>query len=458
MPAAPASSPLPPRHGEHPGAPARRARPHAAAASVAAALPPALARALWTADQWDNTPGDDDRRHAPRADRAGHPPSAGAALAPTGTAGGAPWPGAAGGAPWPGAAGGAPWPGAAGGTTLASGHAALDAELPGGGWPLGELTELLQAQPGCGEWRLLRPAFAAPVPPASQWAAGRSPAAHTKEAVGARRPRRAGRPAAAGDARPLLLVGAPYALHAPALAAWGLDAARLWRADPPSPAARLWLAEQALAQCSGTLAALWLWLPAATRPEQLRRLQWAARRAADYPVFVFRPLAAAAQPSPAPLRLTLAARGLRQLELQIVKRRGPAQAAPLLLDAPPPGLLALLAPLGSLGAAFDAAAASADGPSPTAVAAGRAGVPPPPAVVIDWPPPRATPGTPPQATPDTSPRSLAAAQPPPPAPTGQATRAAPHAARPAGRGAAPDPAHDDATAADVDRAALAAAG
>jgi protein ImuA len=44
---------------------------------------------------------------------------------------------------------------------LASGHAALDAQLPGGGWPVGALTELLLPHPGVGELRLLAPALAA---------------------------------------------------------------------------------------------------------------------------------------------------------------------------------------------------------------------------------------------------------------------------------------------------------
>lgn len=43
---------------------------------------------------------------------------------------------------------------------VSCGHAALAAELPGGGWPAGALTELLTPQPGCGELRLLRPALA----------------------------------------------------------------------------------------------------------------------------------------------------------------------------------------------------------------------------------------------------------------------------------------------------------
>ncbi|MDZ4255750.1 MAG: SOS cell division inhibitor SulA, partial [Sulfuritalea sp.] len=45
--------------------------------------------------------------------------------------------------------------------TLASGFPALDAELPGGGWPRGALTELLTEHEGIGELGLLLPALAA---------------------------------------------------------------------------------------------------------------------------------------------------------------------------------------------------------------------------------------------------------------------------------------------------------
>ena len=47
------------------------------------------------------------------------------------------------------------------GQTVDTGYAVLSAELPGGGWPLGTLIELLVQQPGVGEVRLLRPALAA---------------------------------------------------------------------------------------------------------------------------------------------------------------------------------------------------------------------------------------------------------------------------------------------------------
>ena len=42
-----------------------------------------------------------------------------------------------------------------------SGFAALDAELPGSGWPHGQLVELLYDDPGIGELSLLAPALAA---------------------------------------------------------------------------------------------------------------------------------------------------------------------------------------------------------------------------------------------------------------------------------------------------------
>ena len=40
-----------------------------------------------------------------------------------------------------------------------TGYPALSTELPGGGWPVGALVDLLVQQPGVGEMRLLRPAL-----------------------------------------------------------------------------------------------------------------------------------------------------------------------------------------------------------------------------------------------------------------------------------------------------------
>ncbi len=44
--------------------------------------------------------------------------------------------------------------------TISSGHPELDAELPGGGWPRGNLTEFLVDRGGLGELSLLLPALA----------------------------------------------------------------------------------------------------------------------------------------------------------------------------------------------------------------------------------------------------------------------------------------------------------
>ena len=203
-----------------------------------------------------------------------------------------------------------------GGAVRPSGHAALDAALPGGGWPVGALVELLQTQPGQGEWRLLAPALAA--------------------TTGA-----------------LVLVAPPHAPFVPALAALGLAPARLLRvggagAAAPDPAARVWAAEQAL-RCAGVAAVL-AWLPQ-VRPEQLRRLQLAAQRHGTL-LFVMRPARARHESSPAVLRLLVdeAAAGPDPapaahpdaLVLHLLKRRGPPLEQPLRLAARPPRLTALL--------------------------------------------------------------------------------------------------------------------
>jgi len=43
---------------------------------------------------------------------------------------------------------------------IGTGHTGLDTALPGHGWPLGAVTELLNDMPGCGELSLLLPALA----------------------------------------------------------------------------------------------------------------------------------------------------------------------------------------------------------------------------------------------------------------------------------------------------------
>jgi protein ImuA len=194
---------------------------------------------------------------------------------------------------------------------LASGHAPLDAQLPGGGWPVGAASELLQPTGVFLEWRLLLP--------------GLSRLTRSRPGV-------------------LVLVGAPHVPFGPGLCAQGLDARRLLWVATTEAQERLWSCEQAL-RCADVLAVL-AWLPQA-RSEHLRRLQLAAQSHAKF-LFVMRSAQARDESSAALLRLLLepasaagpaATDGLR---LHILKRRGPPLTQPLLLPARPARLAALL--------------------------------------------------------------------------------------------------------------------
>lgn len=201
--------------------------------------------------------------------------------------------------------------GAAGAGVLPSGFAALDAELPGGGWPVRVLSELLLPEPGVGEVRLLAPLLA--------------------------------RLAQAG--RSVLLFDPPAEVNAVALAelGWppgqcivvrsgGQAASRAARSATAGSSTAAWAIEQALR--SGQAGAVLAWPGSAARPEALRRLQLAAQ-AHEGPAFLLREMPAARQPSPAPLRLVLQPAGVDELWLQVVKRRGPAMAQPLRLPLAP---------------------------------------------------------------------------------------------------------------------------
>jgi len=201
------------------------------------------------------------------------------------------------------------------GAVTASGFAALDAELPGGGWPHRVLTELLLPHPGLGEMRLLAPALAGVA--GSDGAAGRS----------------------------VMLFDPPAALSGWALAQLGVAAEQLlviYGRDGPRGAVGLrrllpsadllWALEQALK--SGHLGAVLAWLPLRLRADALRRLQLAAQ-SHDGPVFLFREIDARIKPSAAPLRLSLGCAGIDRLAVRVLKRRGPPLALPLVLALPP---------------------------------------------------------------------------------------------------------------------------
>jgi protein ImuA len=192
---------------------------------------------------------------------------------------------------------------------LPSGHAELDAQLPGGGWPARLLTELLLPHAGVGELRLLAPALAA----------------------------------LQRQQRSVMWFDPPAAPCAWALAGLGLDARQFvvvcsrggarGRARERLPAADvLWALEQALG--SGHLGAVLAWLPARLPADALRRLQLAAQ-AHDGPAFLLRDAQQRTRPSAAPLRLLLASAGADLLRVTLLKRRGPPPAQPLTLALAP---------------------------------------------------------------------------------------------------------------------------
>jgi cell division inhibitor SulA/protein ImuA len=179
--------------------------------------------------------------------------------------------------------------------SVPTGFAALDAELPGGGWPTAALTEILPQHAGIGELRILGTALAA----------------------------------LSAQKRTLAWIAPPHLPYAPALAALGIDLARLIIVTTRSPRETLWATEQALRSraCGAVLA----W-PGAIKYPALRRLQLAAE---DNPVLavLFRPPQAAAETSCAALRLSVQThRG--DLAVRILKRRGAVSAATIAMAAP----------------------------------------------------------------------------------------------------------------------------
>jgi hypothetical protein len=184
--------------------------------------------------------------------------------------------------------GGAPAGAAA--RAVPSGYAALDRELPGGGWPAGALTEILAAREGVGELQLVLPALAA----------------------------------LTAEGRRAAWLAPPHLPYAPALAAAGVDLGFLAVVRAPGRRDALWAAEQVLR--AGACHALLAWLPSARYPE-LRRLAVAAESSPGFAV-LFRPPEAARESSPAVLRVALEVCEGR-LVANVLKRRGAPLAAPL---------------------------------------------------------------------------------------------------------------------------------
>ncbi len=179
------------------------------------------------------------------------------------------------------------------GACLDSGFTDLNQQLPGQGWPLGQLLELFLAQPGSAELSLLAPAL-------------------RQLSEGA-----------------LLLLNPPFLPCALAYAGWQIPWQRCVWVRRQNQATVLWACEQALKQ--GACAAVICWAEG-LKHTALRRLQLAAQSSQSLFCLV-RPTREASQASPANLRIQVQtqAQGLR---LRILKRRGMPHLAALDLTLP----------------------------------------------------------------------------------------------------------------------------
>lgn len=190
-----------------------------------------------------------------------------------------------------GGTGGAPVNG-----VVPSGWAELDALLPGGGWPVGAVTEVLVCREGTGEVRFLLPAVA-----------------------------QAGR-----EGRWIAWIDPPYVPYAPALSASGLPASRILVVRARAERDRLWAAEQCLR--SGACGAVLAW-SAGGDDRALRRLQLAAEKGRCLG-FLFRGEDAAGRASPVPLRLRVGpSRG--GVVVEILKGPGAGRSAKIPLGRRP---------------------------------------------------------------------------------------------------------------------------
>jgi hypothetical protein len=167
--------------------------------------------------------------------------------------------------------------------TRDTGFSALNALLPGHGWPLSALIELLPKSEGIGEMRLVVPAL--------------------KQLC--------------REARDIVFVRPPHLPYPPALAKAGLPLNRIVWIDTSSDEDARWVAEQTLRQ--GMAGAVLLWSDCA-KDVALRRLQLAAREG-EALVFLYRSPLKSIATSPATARLELSA-SPTGLHVELLKVQG----------------------------------------------------------------------------------------------------------------------------------------
>jgi cell division inhibitor SulA len=164
-----------------------------------------------------------------------------------------------------------------------TGYELLDRLLPGHGWPLNALIEILPVVEGMGELQLLLPVL--------------------KRLT--------------SEARDIILIRPPHVPYPPALERAGLPLNRLIWIDATSDSDARWAAEQTLRE--GIAGAVLLWSDCA-KDMSLRRLQLAAREGEGL-AFLYRSPNTIVSTSPASVRLKLhpAAAGMK---IEILKAQG----------------------------------------------------------------------------------------------------------------------------------------
>jgi protein ImuA len=172
--------------------------------------------------------------------------------------------------------------------TLSTGHSALDEALPGNGWPMGAVTELVNDTAGCGELSLLLPVLAR-LSQKDRWITMIDPP----------------------------WIPCPSALHGRGLA---LEKLLLIRTQNRSES--LWACEQVVRGIAGGAMLAW---PDTLSFGELRRLQLSAKSTRKT-VFLFRDRKATNTSSPATLRLQLTADD-GDLRIKVLKCRGQRPAS-----------------------------------------------------------------------------------------------------------------------------------
>jgi protein ImuA len=165
---------------------------------------------------------------------------------------------------------------------LPTGFAQLDTLLPGGGWPLGSLIEVLSVQPGTTELALLRPSLSL-----------------------------------LQSNQPIALVNPPLQPYIQCFHNWQLGGHRWLWVKPACVTDALWAAEQLLKH--NVCAALVCWAHPASSMA-VRRLQLAAQRSSTL-CLLARPHTVKQTPSAAHLRL-LATPCPQGMHVQVLKRAG----------------------------------------------------------------------------------------------------------------------------------------